>query len=207
VSARAGRGRIAVAALSLVAASLALAGCSSGDGIAGSYTGGDYTSGDGSTRIIAPANRSDPIAFTATTATGSTVSSKELRGDVVVVNFWYAQCAPCIAEAPRLEKLYTHFGSGAKGVQFLGVDINDLAPQATAFAKAHGVSYPITIETGNNAPMAAAFAGRFSPRTTPTTLVVDRKGRVAARFDGEITTDQASVLREVIQDALNERSS
>ncbi|GMA94805.1 hypothetical protein GCM10025881_16290 [Pseudolysinimonas kribbensis] len=135
------------------------------------------------------------------------MSSSELRGDVVVVNFWYAQCAPCIAEAPRLEKLYAHFGSGEKGVQFLGVDINDLAPQATAFAKAHGVSYPITIETGNNAPMAAAFAGKFSPRTTPTTLVIDTKGRVAARFDGEITTDQTSVLREVIQDTLTETSS
>jgi peroxiredoxin len=197
----------AAAVVVLVAASLVLAGCSSGDGIAGSYTGGDYTSGDGTTHVIAPASRTAPISFTATTATGGTVSSSELRGDVVVVNFWYAQCAPCIAEAPRLEKLYAHFGSGAKGVQFLGVDINDLAPQATAFAKAHGVSYPITIETGNNAPMAAAFAGKFSPRTTPTTLVIDKKGRVAARFDGEITSDQTSVLREVIQDALTEKSS
>lgn len=199
--------RMRAAAVVVVAASLALAGCSSGDGIAGSYTGGDYTSGDGTTRVIAPGSRTAPISFTATTSTGGTVSSSELRGDVVVVNFWYAQCAPCIAEAPRLEKLYAHFGSGEKGVQFLGVDINDLAPQATAFAKAHGVSYPITIETGHNAPMAAAFAGKFSPRTTPTTLVIDTKGRVAARFDGEITTDQTSVLREVIQDTLTEKSS
>lgn len=201
------RRRIATAAAVLVTASLALAGCTSGDGIAGSYTGGDYTSGDGLTTVIAPAHRSAPIRFTAVTASGSTVSSADLRGDVVVVNFWYAQCAPCIAEAPRLQKLYTTFGAGKKGVQFLGVDIDDLAPQATAFARAHGVTYPITIETGHNAPMAAAFAGKFSPRTTPTTLVVDKEGRVAARFDGEITVDQASVLSEVIADTLKEKSS
>lgn len=201
------RRRIAAAAAVLVAASLTLAGCTSGDGIAGSYTGGDYTSGDGATKVIAPAHRSAPIRFTAVTASGSTVSSADLRGDVVVVNFWYAQCAPCIAEAPRLQKLYTTFGAGQKGVQFLGVDIDDLAPQATAFARAHGVTYPTTIETGHNAPMAAAFAGKVSPTTTPTTLVLDKRGRVAARFTGEITPDQANVLSEVIQDTVKEKSS
>lgn len=201
------RRRIAAAAAVLVAASLTLAGCTSGDGIAGSYTGGDYTSGDGATKVIAPAHRSAPIRFTAVTASGSTVSSADLRGDVVVVNFWYAQCAPCIAEAPRLQKLYTTSGAGQEGVQFLGVDIDDLAPQATAFARAHGVTYPTTIETGHNAPMAAAFAGKVSPTTTPTTLVLDKRGRVAARFTGEITPDQANVLSEVIQDTVKEKSS
>jgi thiol-disulfide isomerase/thioredoxin len=194
---------LALASVAL-AASLALAGCASSDGVAGSYSGGDYTSGDGATTVIAAKNRAKPVSYTATEANGSSVTSAALLGKVVVINFWYAQCGPCIAEAPRLEKLNTAFGS--KGVQFLGVDINDLAPQALQFQSAHGVTYPTTIETGHNSPMRFAFSGKVSPTTTPTTLVIDKLGRVAARFSGEITSDQASVLSEVIHDTLTEKA-
>jgi len=199
------RGIVAGAAALLVAASVALAGCSSSDGIAGSYTGGDYTSSDGATTTYSVKNRTQPISYSATTATGTTVSSKALLGHVVVINFWYAQCGPCIAEAPRLEKLSQQYQSD--DVQFLGVNINDEAAQAIAFENAYGVTYPTTIETGHNSPMRFAFSGKVSPTTTPTTIVVDKEGRVAARFSGEITADQASVLSEVIQDTVDEKTT
>jgi thiol-disulfide isomerase/thioredoxin len=188
----------------LVAASLALAGCASSDGIAGSYSGGDYTSGDGATTTFAAKNRSAPVSWTATEADGSQLTSQSLLGKVVVLNFWYAQCGPCIAEAPRLEKLSTSYGDA---VQFVGVNVRDLAPQADAFAAAHQVTYPTTIETGHDAPITAAFVGKVSTNTTPTTLVVDAKGRVAARFSGEITADQEHVLSEVIQNTVDETSN
>lgn len=197
---------MAGAAVLLVAASVALVGCtSSNDGIAGSYTGGDYTSGDGATTTYSVKNRTQPIDYTATTATGTTVTSRALLGHVVVINFWYAQCGPCIAEAPRLEKLSQQYQSA--GVQFLGVNINDEAAQAIAFEHAHGITYPTTIETGHDSPMRFAFSGKVSPTTTPTTLVIDKEGRVAARFSGEVTTDQASVLGEVIQDTVSEKTT
>jgi thiol-disulfide isomerase/thioredoxin len=197
--------RTAAVAAVLMAASLALAACTSNDGVAGSYTGGDYTSSDGATTVIAAKNRSKPITYEATEADGTPVTSAGLAGKVVVVNFWYAQCPPCIAEAPQLEKVNEKFQGD--GVQFLGVNINDLAPQALQFQKEHDVSYPTTIETGHNSPMRFAFSGKVSPTVTPTTIVLDKQGRVAARFSGEITKDQATVLGEVIQDAVDEPSA
>jgi thiol-disulfide isomerase/thioredoxin len=197
--------RAGLVAAGMLLAGLALAGCTSSDGVAGSYSGGDYTSGDGATTVIAAKNRGDAIGYQATTATGTTVSSADFAGKVVVVNFWYAQCGPCIAEAPRLQKLSDQFRGS--GVQFLGVNLRDEAPQALQFEKTYKVTYPTTIETGHNSPMRAAFAGKVSPTTTPTTLVVDKEGRVAARFTGEITKDQASVLGEVIQDLIDEKTA
>lgn len=198
------RRALGAAAAVLVAASLALAGCASSDGIAGSYSGGDYTSSDGGTKTFAEKNRGAPVHWSATTSTGSTVTSDQLLGKVVVINFWYAQCPPCVAEAPRLQKLNEQFGDSAKGVQFLGVNITDLAPQAEAFEQANGITYPTTIETGHQSPMRFAFSGKVSPTTTPTTLVIDKTGRVAARFSGEIDADQSSVLDEVITSTLGE---
>jgi peroxiredoxin len=198
------RRTLAAAAAVLVAISLALAGCASSDGIAGSVKGGDYTSSDGATTTFAAKNRSAPVSWTATDADGGTISSKQLLGKVVVLNFWYAQCGPCIAEAPRLQKLSTSFADD--DVQFVGVNVRDAAPQAKAFEATHKITYPTTIETGHEAPITVAFTGKVSTNTTPTTLVVDKEGRVAARFSGEITADQTSVLSEVIQTTLDEKS-
>lgn len=198
--------RRAAAATAVLTAALLLSACTSNDGVAGSYTGGsNYTSADGATTVFAVANRGKPIRFSATTATGSTVTSAEIAGRVTVVNFWYAQCAPCIREAPRLQALYTQYQD--EKVAFLGVNINDLAPQAIGFEKAHGVTYPTTIETGHESPMRLAFSGKVSPTTTPTTIVLDKEGRAAARFSGEITNDQSSVVSELIQQLLDEKTS
>ena len=201
--------RRAVAALAagLVAVSLALVGCTSSDGIAGVGTteGGDYTSGDGATTTFAPKNRTAPISWTAKDADGGTIASKDLLGKVVVLNFWYAQCGPCIAEAPRLQKLSAAFADD--DVQFVGVNVRDAADQAKAFEATHKVTYPTTIEqSGNGAPITVAYTGKVSTNTTPTTLVIDKTGRVAARFSGEITAEQQSVLKDVIQSTLDETS-
>ena len=189
------------ATLALVAA-VALAGCTATDPLAELYregTGQGYISGDGAYTLFAPEERAAPIEFEGEIETGETVSSDDYRGDVLVVNFWYAGCPPCRLEAPDLEALAQQFAD--EGVSFLGVNIYDQAPTALSFAKEFGVTYPSILDV-NDGQVRLAFAGQVAPTAVPTTLVLDREGRVAARIAGLVS--EPSVLRSMIADTLAE---
>ena len=100
----AGRTRIAVTVL--LAASL-LTGCAADDSLAQQYRDGNekgYIAGDFQVVEIPEPERGDPVVFEGVTETGDTVTSDDYRGWVLVVNFWYAACGPCIVEAPLLEE-------------------------------------------------------------------------------------------------------
>lgn len=157
----------------------------------------NYVSGDGTVSEFAPANRGEPIAFTADTDLGETVSAEQFRGEVLVVNFWYASCPPCRVEAPWLEELYQQFLP--EGVQFLGVNVRDSAATSRSFAEAFAITYPSVID--DQAEVTAAFAGLASPTAVPTTVVLDREGRPAARIVGLI---EPSTLEALIETALAE---
>lgn len=189
------------ATLALVAA-VALAGCTATDPLAEQYregTGQGYISGDGAYTLFAPEERAAPIEFEGEIETGETVSSDDYRGYVLVVNFWYAGCPPCRLEAPDLEALAQQFAD--EGVSFLGVNIYDQAPTALSFAKEFGVTYPSILDV-NDGQVRLAFAGQVAPTAVPTTLVLDREGRVAARIAGLVS--EPSVLRSMIADTLAE---
>jgi len=197
--------RLTPIALIAVAVSLALAGCTS-DSLATDYNSndatGNYVSPDGATKTIAAADRGSSVKWSGTTDTGTKVSSSDYAGKVVVLNFWYASCPPCRAEASSLEKLNTTYS--AKGVVFLGVNVQDTAPTALSFEKAHGVTYPSILDA-NDGAVKLAFTGKISPTAVPTTLIIDAKGRVAARFSGLITSP--SLVGTVIGATLAEPSS
>lgn len=198
--------RLLPVALIAFAVSLGLVGCAGNDGLAKSYNSGDttgnYVSPDGTTKTIAPADRGAAVRWSGTTDRNATVSSSDYSGKVVVLNFWYADCPPCRAEAPSLEKLNSTYS--AKGVVFLGVNVENTAPTALSFEKAHGVTYPSILDATDGS-MRLAFAGKFSPSAIPTTLIIDAKGRVAARFTGLITSP--SLVATVIDATLAESSS
>jgi len=156
-----------------------------------------YVSGDGTVTEYAIADRGDPLEFTGTTDRGTTASSADYRGDVLVVNFWYAACPPCRLEAPDLQALSEEFASD--GVTFLGVNIRDGADTSLAFAETFGVTYPSIID--RDGQVTLAFSGLASPTAVPTTVVVDRDGRAAARIVGLL---EPSTLRALIDTALNE---
>ncbi|MBD3754001.1 MAG: TlpA family protein disulfide reductase, partial [Micrococcales bacterium] len=120
--------------------------------------------------------RSAPLNFSGVTDTGETVTSDDYRGQVLVVNFWYAACAPCVVEAPELEAAYAEVGGA--DVAFLGLNTSDEAPTARSFAKDNGISYPSLISVGDR-ELKLAFADATPLNATPVTLVIDREGRVA----------------------------
>ena len=198
------RSRILKGALVAVAAlSLTLTGCSS-DPLADQYREGsnkNYIAGDGSVTEITLDNRGEPITFSGTTENGDTVSSSEFLGHVLVVNFWYAGCAPCRAEAPDLESVYQE--TSPQGTNFLGVNVRDQAATVTTFNERFGITYPSIIDQDGQAQLA--FASQVPPNAVPTTLILDAKGRVAARILGQLR--DPSILSTLINDLSAESSA
>ncbi|WP_232466226.1 TlpA disulfide reductase family protein [Diaminobutyricimonas sp. LJ205] len=194
------RRRLLPAALAVAAATL-LAGCTT-DPLAASYRDGtteNYVSGDGTITEIPVAERGEPVDFEGETDAGETVSSADYAEEILVVNFWYAECPPCRVEAPDLQDVYEEFKP--EGVEFLGVNLYNGAEGSLAFARTYGITYPSIIEAGSETPVLLAFAGKVSPKAVPTTLVLDREGRVAARINGLV---DPSVLSTLVSDTLAE---
>lgn len=188
--------RRAVIVASLAMAGVLLAGCAETPTIGSAST----SSADDTIVELSPTDRGDPIVFGGILEDGSSADSADWLGSVVVVNFWYAACPPCRAEAPDLQALYEQFVP--EGVVFIGVDVRDSAPTATSFATAFGITYPSIIDT-NDGSVQQAFAGQIAPNAVPTTIVLDREGRAAARIVGRIPS--RTTLATLIQDVLAEK--
>lgn len=189
------------------AAALALVGCtSSNDGIAAQYgsgSGQNYISGTGAVTEVAADERTDPIDFTAESMEGDRLSAADLRGDVVVINFWYASCPPCRAEAKHLNAVHDAFADDDH-VQFIGVNVRDEAGTAKAFERKFGVDYP-TVLDASKGTMQLALSGQIAPNAVPTTIVLDEKGRVAARVLGAV--DGPGILKTLVSDELSGKAS
>jgi len=176
------RTRRAAAASALAAAGLLLAGCSATSGSVDGST--RYVAGDGSTVILSTSEREAAPALSGTTLDGAPLDVSAYRGKVVVVNLWASWCAPCRAEAGVLEATYAE--TRTKGVEFIGIVSGgkDSIDNARAFARKFGMTYPSMFDGDNS--LVLAFRGQLPPSAIPTTLVLDREGRVAARALGEV---------------------
>ena len=173
-----------IVAASIAASLVLLSGCVSNDPLAVDANNENFTSADGTVTEVAPANRGEALSFESSDTTdGSTVSAEDYRGSVLVVNFWYASCPPCRAEAPDLAELATVYAD--QGVRFLGVNVYDNASGAQSFEKTFDIPYPSALDA-DTGELRLAFAGDLPPSGIPTTFIVDRDGRVAARLLGYI---------------------
>ncbi|WP_314505320.1 TlpA disulfide reductase family protein [uncultured Microbacterium sp.] len=191
----------AAATLLAGAAALSLAACAN-DPLADQYRAGDnkgFISGDGAVTEIPADQRGEPIEFAATTENGDAVSSDDYAGDVLVVNFWYAACGPCRAEAADLEAVHGEFAG--EDVAFLGVNTIDSAAAAAAFANTYGITYPSAIASETPA-IKLSFAEKTPIQATPTTLILDAEGRVAARIIGQLP--DRSILKTLVRETLEE---
>ena len=179
---------------------LALSGCAS-DPLAQDYGNGgsNYTDNAGLPVVISADKRTKTVDFTGTTVDGKAFTASDSRGPVTVVNFWYANCAPCRAEAPFLQGLFEKYRSD--GVNFVGVNIFDQPAGALSFEKTYKITYPSVMDVDSGAARIA-FAGAVAPTATPTTFVLDAKGRIAARIVGQL--ESQSILNTLISDTLAE---
>lgn len=192
-------GRVAARLAAVVLAlSLPLTACTAEDPLAQQAEAGsnkNYIAGDGSVTEYAPESRGEPVQLEAKLFNGKSVDSSNWQGHVTVLNFWYAACAPCRAEAPELQSLYEKFKD--EGVEFYGVNLRDSKPTADAFERNFGITYP-SIKDKNGAVLLS-MTEYVPPQAVPTTLVLDKKGRVAARILGMA---DKSTLETLISDAV-----
>lgn len=140
----------------------------------------NYIAGDGSVTEYAAGDRGEPLTVTGTKYDGTVVDSADWAGEVTVVNFWYAACAPCREEAPDLVALHDEYESA--GAQFFGVNIRDTEQTAEAFERRFEIPYPSLDDQDGG--VLLAMTSYVPPQAVPTTLVIDKEGRVSARILG-----------------------
>lgn len=188
-----------------LAAMLTLAGCGNGgDDLAKQWQESSdkgYISGNGTSASFALSERTEPVEFSGDVENGDTFSSSDTLGHVTVVNFWYAGCAPCRAEAPDLVAAYDEFTP--QGVQFLGVNTRDQVAQAEQFAEEFGVEYPSIMDMPGGRSVQRAFAGQVPLNAVPTTLILDSEGRVAHRVLGQLAGESqlSTLIKETLQES------
>jgi cytochrome c biogenesis protein CcmG, thiol:disulfide interchange protein DsbE len=118
---------------------------------------------------------------------GAAASLADWRGKVVVLNFWASWCGPCREESPMLQRWHSRIQ--ASGGTVLGVDVLDVTTDARSFIREYGLTYPMLRDH------EGASARPFGVLGYPETLVIDRRGRIAAVLRGPV--DEAFMRTEV----------
>jgi thiol-disulfide isomerase/thioredoxin len=190
---RPGRAAVVAMATAVGVVTLTLAGCDGGSianssdpGNSGnSFVGASYSSKffDVGSRPLAP-------AVTGTLLTGQPFSLRAQRGHVVVLNFWGSWCAPCRQEAPILGTLATDLRG--KGVRFFGDNVLDSPAAAEAFERTFDIGYPSINDQSEQ--VALAFHDTVPPSAIPSTLIIDRTGRIAALVVGAVSFNGLKAL-------------
>ncbi|QKE83707.1 TlpA disulfide reductase family protein [Arthrobacter sp. NEB 688] len=192
--------RAALGAAALVA--LALAGCGSDpNSVAAQAKAGDqkgYISGDGAVETIPAADRQEPVTMQGTLLDGTPWDITSTRGQVLVLNVWGSWCAPCVAEAPDLQKAWEQQQAKKAPVQFMGIDFREEAERGAAFVDKAGITYPSL----SDKPGLLILRLQGKAPTTPSTLVLDREGRIAARVNGPV---DATTLTGLVDDVVAEK--
>lgn len=141
-----------------------------------------YRDGDGSVTNFEPAERDEPVELSGETIQGNTWDSKDHRGSVVVVNSWASWCGPCEKEAPHLVE--AHQETKEDDVEFVGIDFREHSVETgLAQSKTWGYKWPSVYDKSGST--ALDMQGKMS--ITPSTVVLDREGRIAIVILGATT--------------------
>ena len=181
------RRRVLASLAAAAATTLLLAGCST-TGADEPTRGADqqgYVGSGGALTRIAPDQRTPGpvVSGVQLGADTKTITTADYAGKVLVLNVWGSWCTPCRQEAAGLQAASVATKADA---QFVGINTRDFSPAAPeAFLRAQGVTYPSIFDPSGQTLLQ--FAGQLPPSAIPSTLVLDREGRVAIRVLGQVS--------------------
>lgn len=128
-------------------------------------------------------------AFSFREESGAIRSTADLKGKVVFIHFWATWCPPCLAEMPSLNALYNQFRED-ENLVFLFINEDEDSAKAKAFLQRKGYAMPLVTRAGNLP--ATIFSG-----TLPTTIVLNKEGRVVFRHEGLAMYNSAAFIHQL----------
>jgi thiol-disulfide isomerase/thioredoxin len=176
---------------------LGLTGCGAGGSSDGS---GDQAFVEGSgavTTLPIGDRRSDAVDLRGTLLDGAEFDLGAHRGKVVLINVWGSWCAPCREEAPHLQQAWDELKD--RDVMFVGLNTRDADDAARAFERRFGVTYPSVRDPDGR--LQLVFHKTLPPTAIPSTILIDKDGRVAASVIGNTTK---STFTGLVEDLLAE---
>ncbi|GHH20314.1 TlpA family protein disulfide reductase [Streptomyces lanatus] len=199
-AARRARSRTALLAVtSTAAAALALSACTSG-GTSGGGGDTNFVTGNNGIDTATQGKRAAAPDLSGETIDGKQLDTATYKGKILVINVWGSWCPPCRAEAKNFQTVYDDVKD--QGVEFVGINTRDTSTTpAKAFEKEFGVTYPSLYDpTGKQ--MLRFGKGTLNPQAIPSTLVIDRDGKIAARALQPLSEER---LRSMIKPVLAEK--
>lgn len=184
------------AAAATLALGLTLGACADPNSVTEQARRGDdkgFLAGDGTIEQLSPDQRAAPLQLSGTLLDGTPWQISQAAGKVVVLNVWGSWCEPCVAEAPDLLASRKRLTQQHRDVTFLGINVGESPQTGAAGAQALGLPYPSLSDQYR----ALGPALQNKATATPTTLVLDRRSRIAARISGEIPS--ATTLTDIVQ--------
>jgi thiol-disulfide isomerase/thioredoxin len=139
----------------------------------------------------------DAPTFSARSLDGETVELADLRGTVVLINVWATWCEPCVAEFPELADLHRDLAPRGFTVIGLNADVASKRLQVRRMVEEHDLPYSIWLDPKNEAQVA------FKLRGYPTSILIDRQGKIRWRREGIIVPGDAELM-PVLEQALLE---
>ncbi|MEW1904382.1 TlpA disulfide reductase family protein [Streptomyces sp. NPDC086147] len=192
--------RRTLSAVGVLTAALVLSACG-GDGGTTGGGGTNFVTNKGGISTAPKGQRAAPGKLAGETVDGKPLDVADLKGKVVVLNAWGSWCGPCRAEAPHFAKVAADLKG--KGVEFVGLNTRDFnKQQALTFEEDYKVPYPSLYDPDGKLILFGFPKGTLSLQGIPSTVVLDKEGRIAAR--ALLALDEKK-LRSMIDPLLEEK--